>query len=841
MLEPAGVRIKNFDRQLELLREELSLAMSRRETASSEALAAGEEHRIAKESFERLKVMNPLFRRSAHERDLKDAQQREQRAIRASLAATLRESSVWEEVEKIEGKIKELERDRRVLKNRMIDIEACYENNPESIIGMSQLWKCLERRVRLFDAEGPIAPVYDPIALIGNPGVGKTRVLYVISGLLYGAGVLPSDYIYSISVEPEHKDAEQIVESIDKNSRGILHVDASKVVDAWDDPDSFECKWNKDALETTSALTRHLHETFPHVLVVIECRPSTAERVLAAFDDISGSFVRPNGRIICDDLESEGLIALLTSASREGDRDAAPLALMDDAAREELSRGLDLVKCTQGERFAHAKILKRLGNDLMASAIELGTGKTPQGEFIVTTEVVRNALEGGGWVPVADDKEDRERVRAGVMAELDELVGLRRVKEGLAKIERTCEYRRMLAAKCGADARESVDSKPSFAFLGPAGTGKTTVARMMARLLYGIGVCDTDKLVVVNSNDLVAGFRGQSGPNTKKVIESARGGVLFIDEAYNLQVSEGSAGGDFVDAVIQELLTATTSAETNVVFIFAGYEDSMESFFNSNQGIRSRIRNYVYFDSYSPEELAEIVILKLEKDGFCLAPPSIAPLVRLMDHISTLGEEYANARGAEKVAHELEDAKALLWERDPKGVDVREIGAEVVHEVMREHGIDVPAARVSIVGSPRTAELDHGRDDTDARDSHSSDEGESAPARGVCAAPLSPRPSREGEYKVLHGWITALEEAGSPEPGLDANKGPRVINEALEAHGYITPIPSRRFTQKALAELDVKEEERSGRTGPYIALLYSREAFESALRIWRDSMPARRS
>ena len=182
MLEPAGVRIKNFDRQLELLREELSLAMSRRETASSEALAAGEEHRIAKESFERLKVMNPLFRRSAHERDLKDAQQREKRAIRASLAATLRESSAREEVEKIEGKIKELERDRRVLKNRMIDIEACYENNPESIIGMSQLWKCLERRVRLFDAEGPIAPSTIPLLLLETQALARPGCCMLLAG-----------------------------------------------------------------------------------------------------------------------------------------------------------------------------------------------------------------------------------------------------------------------------------------------------------------------------------------------------------------------------------------------------------------------------------------------------------------------------------------------------------------------------------------------------------------------------------------------------------------------------------------------------------------------------------
>lgn len=833
MLEPSGVRIKNYDRQLESLRTELYTATQRCRAASSKVNAAAEEHRLAKEHLEKLKVMNPLFRRGAHERDLKDAEERERCAIRASLAAAREESSAREEAEKLNGQIEEVEHDRRALENHMIDAEACYENNPESIIGMSQLWKCLERRIRLFKAEGPMGPVYDPIALIGNPGVGKTRSLSVIGGMLYGAGVLPSNYIYSISVKPERKDAEQIIESIDKDSRGILHVEASELVYAWDDPKSSEYKWNKDALEATNAFVRHVHEIFSHVLIVIECRPKTAEHVLAAFDDISGVFVRPNGRIICDDLESDDLIALLMSAVCEG-REGAPLSLADDAAREELSRGLDLVKRTQGERFAHAKILKRLGDDLTASAIELGIGKTPRGEFIVTTEVVRSALEGGGWVPVADDKEDRECVRAGVIAELDELVGLRRVKEGLAKIERTLEYKRMLAATCGVDTRESMEPKPSFAFLGPAGTGKTTVARMMARLLYGIGVCDTDKLVVVNSSDLVAGYVGQSGPNTKKAIESARGGVLFIDEAYNLQASEGSAGGDFIDAVIQELLTAMTSAKTNVVFIFAGYEGSMDKFFNSNEGIKSRITNYVHFDSYSPEELAEIVIFKLEKDGFCLASASIAPLARLMTHISTLGEEYANARGAEKVAHELEDAKALLWERDSEGVDVREIDEGVIRQVMREHGIEAPTVCDTVIGPSNTVARDHGRDDVDDREYRSNGADKPAPAREVEAPPQCLQPSRDGDYKTLSGWIKAFKETGlSQTSDVDARKGPMAINEALEARGYITPKPSRRFTEKALTELDVREDERAGKTGFYVALLYSREAFEAALRIWR--------
>lgn len=819
MLEPAGVQITRYDRELESLLAELAQKQAWHKTILDKKRDLDIELQAARTQLAELKGRSPLLFRSSHESRIHEAEESKNHLERELVAATLNAVLARNKVVEIHDKLDDAVREMKDLRSRMLDCKTNYCMLPESMIGMSRLWECLNGRIRLFKAEGAISSVYRPLALIGNSGVGKTRALLPIRGMLFSAGVLPSDSFCKFGVR-DPVDIDNAIKLIDGESRGVLHVDASGYTAA-DESDSDQCRRNSDALERANRVVHRLVEKFPRLLVVVECRPSTADEVLGAFDDDGRPFVRPKDRIICDDLKSDDLISLLlASAVAMGPDRSASLSMANDAAKKELARGLELAKSVQGDRFTHGKIIDQLGIDLVTSAIELETGKTPRGEFVITREVVRSALESGGWVPSMKAEEDRKRVRAGVMAELHSLIGLGSVKAEFAKIERTLEFERKVAGNDGPDDRTSRGSKPSFAFLGPAGTGKTTVARLMARLLYGIGVCDTDKLISVNSNDLVAPYIGASGKHARDVIEKARGGVLFIDEAYNLRVSEDSAGrGDFVDAVIQELLTAMTSDDCNVAFVFAGYEDSMESFFNANEGIRSRIANYVRFDPYSSDELARISVSKLEKEGFHVTESALDPLRSLMAHIATLGEEYANARGAEKVAREIKDAKALQWARNQKGVNVHEIDPEVIHEVMHEHNIDAGTVCDVMHGCGIDSDTAHGplRDQEDTTPS-------------PC-----PLPTQIGDYRPLRGWLVALEEAGSPQPGLNARKGPVVINETLEALGYITPKPSRRFTEKALAELDVKEEERSGNAGPYIALLYSREAFDTALRIWRES------
>lgn len=139
-------------------------------------------------------------------------------------------------------------------------------------------------------------------------------------------------------------------------------------------------------------------------------------------------------------------------------------------------------------------------------------------------------------------------------------------------------------------------------FLGNAGVGKTTAARILAKMLYGLGIVENKNVVEVSRSDLVSEYVGQTAIKTQNIIQKAMGGVLFIDEAYTL-----ARGGeqDFGKESIDTLVKAMEDNRNNLVVILAGYTDEMEQLLKTNSGLRSRIANNVIFEDYNINELIE--------------------------------------------------------------------------------------------------------------------------------------------------------------------------------------------------------------------------------------------
>ena len=280
---------------------------------------------------------------------------------------------------------------------------------------------------------------------------------------------------------------------------------------------------------------------------------------------------------------------------------------------------------------------------------------------------------------------DRRQAYAAAITELDSMIGLETVKREINNFVAEVQFARNQAEALGV-------TRPAPAyhmiFAGPPGTGKTTVARLMGGILAGLGILSRGHVVETDRSGLVGEYIGQSGPKTEAKLREARGGVLFVDEAYTLW---NPSGNDFGGESIATLLKYMEDWRSDLVVIGAGYDAQMRRLLEANPGFASRFTLSFHFEDYKPAELRRIFDRELKRQSLSLAQDAGARLDLLITELYDRRdkEKWANGREMRTLCERVYRATAARvgrLERVTTADDYRLVTAE-----------DIAAARAMMV------------------------------------------------------------------------------------------------------------------------------------------------
>lgn len=314
--------------------------------------------------------------------------------------------------------------------------------------------------------------------------------------------------------------------------------------------------------------------------------------------------------------------------------------------------------------------LEQLQKDVEMHTAQVGRADNQQ-VSVNTVEVAEQAQQ-------AVQEETPETI-ADLQAELQDYIGLAHIKEEVQDLINLVTVHQLRQQHD----LPVTDLSLHMVFTGNPGTGKTMIARLMARIYKALGILKGGQLVEVERSGLVAGYVGQTAAKTMEVLEQARGGVLFIDEAYTL-----SRGGDndFGQEAIDTLLKYMEDHRDEIVVIVAGYVELMEDFIHSNPGLESRFNRYLHFPDYTAEELLEIFLMRCEKSCYVLANDAKAELQRYLGNVQTAHSSFGNARGVRNLFEKIlvQQANRLAAEETVTRDSLMELRLPDVQAVLSE-------------------------------------------------------------------------------------------------------------------------------------------------------------
>lgn len=487
----------------------------------------------------------------------------------------------------------------------------------------------------------------------GPPGTGKTSVARTLARIFHSFGLLTTPRV----VEAQRADlvgeylgatAIKTNELVDSALGGVLFIDEaySLVNDADGQPDRF----GNEAVQT---LLKRAEDDRDRLVVILAGYESEMERFLASNPGLASRFAT---RITFPSYSPEELrrIAELRFAQR-GDlldeeaqpalrqrfEQAAQRGVVDDLGNGRFVRSLV-------EKSAEARDVRVVTTGEGAARLDRYELVTVRADDIATAyDQLTRRLPGFAEPPDVDE----------ALAELDAMIGLDPVKRQVRSIAAQLQIAKL---------REDQGLRPQdpmrhFVFVGPPGTGKTSVARILGRVFCALGLLSRAEVVEAARADLVGEHLGATAVKTNKLVDKALGGVLFIDEAYAL-ANPGYSGGDAFGAeAIQTLLKRAEDDRSRLVIVLAGYPAEMDRFLASNAGLSSRFNMRVAFPSFAADELTEIAQAVAESTGDAFDDDAVDDLRQIFDYVcgESWIDEFGNGRFARSLFEKACSFRAL--------------------------------------------------------------------------------------------------------------------------------------------------------------------------------------
>lgn len=470
----------------------------------------------------------------------------------------------------------------------------------------------------------------------GNPGTGKTTVANLIGRIYQQLGVLPNgSHMVSCTRSDlvgqyQGHTAKLVKEKVKEAMGGILFIDEAYSL-CRDDRDTFG------------------HEAVDELIAAIENNKDYMMVILAGYQEEMQEFLKSNpgfksrirNEIVFEDYSAEEMAVIFKKMAAERSME------LEAGSDRDIHNMLELK--SKSPDFGNARGVRNLFDEVIEEMNARLIRMSGAGMSVSAAQM--DLITKADIQAVAGRKADEEKTLEELLGELNGLVGLKSAKEKVQEMVDDIQVKKYMKER-GRDVQGH--GTLHLVFMGNAGTGKTTVARLIGKIYKKLGLLKKNVFVETGRKDLVGQYQGHTARKVMEKLKEAEGGILFIDEAYTLA---GGERDDFGLEAINTLVAELENRRENLMVIVAGYEPEMQKFLDANQGLASRLSNEIYFEDYSDEELLYIFQNMVAKRGMKLADNLEQVIRERIRKERENSRDFGNARGVRNMVEQVEKKK----------------------------------------------------------------------------------------------------------------------------------------------------------------------------------------